>query len=65
MNTNDTNNDITLLTPQQVADLLAIPTSTLSRWRTERREIPLVTVGRVIRSRRRYIRWLDENTVEV
>ncbi|KAA8825032.1 DNA-binding protein [Bifidobacterium myosotis] len=37
----------------QAAAVLAIPVTTLSRWRSKRRELPYVRVGRVIRYRRR------------
>ncbi|WP_207760021.1 helix-turn-helix domain-containing protein [Bifidobacterium primatium] len=40
-----------LLTPAQVAKILGIPVSTLSRWRSERRELPYVKIGRVVRYR--------------
>lgn len=53
-----------LLTPGQVAELLAVPASTLSRWRCERRELPYVTVGRVVRYRQRDVdAWIEENLV--
>lgn len=53
-----------LLTPGQAAEQLNIPVSTLSRWRSERRELPYVTVGRLIRYRQIDIdRWVDDNTV--
>lgn len=55
-----------LLTPIQVAELLAVPISTLSRWRTERREIPWVRVGRVVRYRPQDVQeWIEEHTVTV
>lgn len=53
-----------MLTPGQAAEQLNIPVSTLSRWRSERRELPYVTVGRLIRYRQIDIdRWVDDNTV--
>lgn len=53
-----------LLTPGQAAEQLNIPVSTLSRWRSERRELPYVTVGRLIRYRQTDIdRLVDDNTV--
>lgn len=53
-----------LLTPAQAAEQLNIPVSTLARWRTERRELPYVTVGRLVRYRQDDIdRWVDGNIV--
>ncbi|PJM74397.1 DNA-binding protein [Bifidobacterium simiarum] len=53
-----------LLTPAQAARILGIPTSTLARWRSERRELPYVKVGRVVRYRRGDLdRWIDQRTV--
>ncbi|KAA8825213.1 helix-turn-helix domain-containing protein [Bifidobacterium myosotis] len=53
-----------LLTPAQAAAVLAIPVTTLSRWRSERRELPYVRVGRVIRYRRADLdHWIETHTV--
>ena len=49
MKNNNANTGHSLLTPEQTAEQLNIPVSTLSRWRSERRELPYVTVGRLIR----------------
>lgn len=64
MNNNDSEPNFTaLLTPRQVADILAIPVSTLSRWRNEQRELPWVKVGRVVRYRPEDVRqWVDRHT---
>lgn len=52
-----------LLTPGQVADMLAIPVTTLARWRNERRELPWVKVGRVVRYRPEDVqRWVNDHT---
>ncbi|WP_353479528.1 helix-turn-helix domain-containing protein [Bifidobacterium pullorum] len=41
-----------------------MPVSTLARWRSERRELPYVTVGRLIRYRQSDLdRWIEDNTV--
>ena len=64
MKNNADNAGRSLLTPGQAAEQLKIPVSTLSRWRSERRELPYVTVGRLIRYRQIDIdRWVDDNTV--
>ena len=64
MKDNSTNTGHSLLTPGQTAEQLDIPVSTLSRWRSERRELPYVTVGRLIRYRQVDIdRWIDDNTI--
>ena len=64
MKDNSTNTGYSLLTPGQTAEQLNIPVSTLSRWRSERRELPYVTVGRLIRYRQVDIdRWIDDNTI--
>ncbi|WP_291531110.1 helix-turn-helix domain-containing protein [Bifidobacterium sp. UBA4282] len=64
MKNNSTNTGYSLLTPGQTAEQLDIPVSTLSRWRSERRELPYVTVGRLIRYRQVDIdRWIDDNTI--
>lgn len=64
MKDNSTNTGHSLLTPGQTAKQLDIPVSTLSRWRSERRELPYVTVGRLIRYRQVDIdRWIDDNTI--
>lgn len=53
-----------LLTPIQAADILGIPVSTLARWRNEKKELPYVKVGRVVRYRRVDLEnWIAENTV--
>ncbi|MBT1166735.1 helix-turn-helix domain-containing protein [Bifidobacterium simiarum] len=45
--------------------ILGIPTSTLARWCSERRELPYVKVGRVIRYRRGDLdRWINRRTVQ-
>ena len=63
-NTNDAGIHKNLLTPGQAAEQLNIPVSTLARWRSERRELPYVTVGRLIRYRQVDIdRWIDDNTI--
>lgn len=55
-----------LLTPGMVAEQLSIPVSTLSRWRTERRELPYVTVGRVVRYRQCDVdEWVERNLVGI
>lgn len=54
-----------LLTPGQVAACLQIPTSTLSRWRSERCELAYIKVGRVVRYRKSDIdAWIANNTVD-
>ena len=64
MKNNNANTEHSLLTPGQTAEQLNIPVSTLSRWRSERRELPYVTVGRLIRYRQVDIdRWIDDNTI--
>lgn len=64
MKNNNANTEHSLLTPGQTAGQLNIPVSTLSRWRSERRELPYVTVGRLIRYRQADIdRWIDDNTI--
>lgn len=64
MKNNNANTGHSLLTPGQTAEQLNIPVSTLSRWRSERRELPYVTVGRLIRYRQADInRWIDDNTI--
>ena len=63
-NTNKTNDHERLLTPNRAATRPGIPVSTLARWRSERRELPYVTVGRLIRYRRFDLdRWIEDNTV--
>lgn len=53
-----------LLTPAQAAEQLNIPVSTLARWRSERRELPYVPVGRLVRYRQADIdRWIEDNIV--
>lgn len=65
MKNNNANTGYSLLTPGQTAEQLNIPVSTLSRWRSERRELPYVTVGRLIRYRQVDIdRWIDDNTIK-
>ena len=50
--------------PNRAATRLGIPVSTLARWRSERRELPYVTVGRLIRYRQSDLdRWIEDNTV--
>lgn len=64
MKNNNANTGYSLLTPGQTAEQLNIPVSTLSRWRSERSELPYVTVGRLIRYRQVDIdRWIDDNTI--
>lgn len=64
MKNNNANTGYSLLTPGQTAEQLNIPVSTLSRWRSERRELPYATVGRLIRYRQVDIdRWIDDNTI--
>ena len=64
MKDNNANTGHNLLTPGQTAEQLNIPVSTLSRWRSERRELPYVTVDRLIRYRQADIdRWIDDNTI--
>lgn len=64
MKNNNANTGYSLLTTGQTAEQLNIPVSTLSRWRSERRELPYVTVGRLIRYRQVDIdRWIDDNTI--
>lgn len=64
MKNNNANTGYSLLTPGQTAEQLNIPVSTLSRWCSERRELPYVTVGRLIRYRQVDIdRWIDDNTI--
>ncbi len=64
MKNNNANTGHNLLTPGQTAEQLNIPVSTLSRWRSERLELPYVTVGRLIRYRQVDIdRWIDDNTI--
>ncbi|WP_372445367.1 helix-turn-helix domain-containing protein [Bifidobacterium pluvialisilvae] len=53
-----------LLTPSQVARILGVPVSTLSRWRSERRELPYVKIGRVVRYRPHDLaEWLETKVV--
>lgn len=53
-----------LLTPAQAAGILNIPVSTLARWRSERRELPYVKVGKLIRYRRTDLdAWVGAHTV--
>lgn len=53
-----------LLDPGRAACLLAVPVSTLSRWRNEHRELPYVRVGRLVRYRRRDLEaWIESNTI--
>jgi excisionase family DNA binding protein len=53
-----------LLTPGQVCDILAIPDSTLARWRSEHRELPYVKIGRLVRYRRQDLEtWLENHLV--
>lgn len=64
MKDNNANTGHNLLTPGQTAEQLNIPVSTLSRWRSERRELPYVTVGRLIRYRQADIDlWIDDKTI--
>lgn len=54
----------TLLTPAQAAAVLNVPVSTLVRWRSERRELPYVKVGRVVRYRRADLdAWIADHVV--
>ena len=54
----------TAVHPNRAATRLGIPVSTLARWRSERRELPYVTVGRLIRYRQSDLdRWIEDNTV--
>lgn len=41
-----------LLTPNEVANLIGVQTSTLSRWRVERRHLAFVKIGGRVRYRR-------------
>lgn len=53
-----------LLTPARTAGILGIPVSTLARWRSERRELPYVKVGRVVRYRQEDLdRWIETRTI--
>lgn len=64
MKDNADNAGRSLLTPGQAAEQLNIPVSTLSRWRSERRELPYVTVGRLVRYRQIDIdQWITDNIV--
>ena len=64
MKNNNANTGYSLLTLGQSAEQLNFPVSTLSRWRSERRELPYVTVGRLIRYRQVDIdRWIYDNTI--
>ncbi|OZG49903.1 helix-turn-helix domain-containing protein [Bombiscardovia coagulans] len=66
-NTNNTNGIETseLLTPQEVASLLAIPISTLARWRQEQREIAYIRFGKYVRYRREDVNsYITDHTVE-
>lgn len=63
-NTNKTNDHERLLTPNQAATRPGFPVSAFARWRSERRELPYVTVGRLVRYRRFDLdRWIEDNTV--
>lgn len=64
MNDTTTLTNEPLLTPAQAARILNVPVSTLSRWRNERRELPYVKVGRVVRYRRADLNiWVRKQTV--
>lgn len=43
--------DITLLTPNQVAEATGIRIGTLKKWRLERTNLPFIHVGRSVRYR--------------
>ncbi|MCH9025077.1 MAG: helix-turn-helix domain-containing protein [candidate division Zixibacteria bacterium] len=48
-----------LLSPQQVADMLCVKLSTIYHW-THTRQIPCVKLGRLIRFRRsRVVKWIE------
>ena len=54
-----------LLTPGQVADLTGVPTSTLARWRCQRRELAFVRLGRAVRYRPQDVNaWIAKHVVE-
>lgn len=38
-----------LLTPEEVADLTGLSVGTLAQWRSQRREIPYLKIGRAVR----------------
>jgi excisionase family DNA binding protein len=55
-----------LMTPQEVADFLAMPVLTLQTWRAKRTGPRAYRVGRHVRYRREDVdRWLAERTTQV
>ena len=44
-----TQNEIQLLTPEQVSAMTAVPLTTLAQWRYRKRGIPYLRVGRLVR----------------
>lgn len=51
-----------LLTPQEVADYLAVPVLTLQTWRASRKGPPAYRVGKHVRYRREEVdAWLEEH----
>lgn len=53
-----------LLTPDEVAELLGIPTGTLANWRYQRLGPTYLRVGRHVRYRRADVEtWLDHQAV--
>jgi excisionase family DNA binding protein len=54
-----------ILTPVQLAELLAVPVDTLKKWRYQRRGPDFITTGGLVRYRREAVEhWLTELTVE-
>lgn len=53
-----------LLWPEQVAEVLGVPTGTLANWRYQRRGPAFVKVGRHVRYRRHDVdAWIDRHVV--
>ena len=53
-----------LLWPDQVAEMLGVPTGTLANWRYQARGPAFVTVGRHVRYRRSDVaEWIAERVV--
>ena len=42
-------NQTRLLTPQAVAELTGLPVGTLAQWRSQKRGIPYLKIGRTVR----------------
>jgi predicted DNA-binding transcriptional regulator AlpA len=57
----DPHADYPLLTPQQVADWLQVPLSTLHYWRQRRLGPPWIKVGRLVRYRPSSVsEWIEK-----